>query len=194
VQTTSVDNANKMLDHMATNIQQEKTIDNCSKKVEQIIKQIDQLKDDVENAGNAIELKKLEHELNTEKHALDASKNSQDLKHSDTSHTQSTLHKNVEFLLFLFLKLFIIIVVIRFVYDVSMLSFEHINALAVGKITVDHKVSMTIIIGGLSSSVILLALLMKGVFGTKTDTTSDDIPISAVIKAIMAAFKSTGKS
>jgi hypothetical protein len=179
---------------MATNIKQEH-IDDFSKKLDLINKQIDKLKDDIENAGSAIELKRLEHDLNTKKHELDEVKHGQDLSHEKETHSQSISHRGIEFYSFLTIKLLIILIVIRFVDDASLAALGHIKELMTTTSScVDEKVSITIIVAGISSSVILLALLMKGVFGTKTETTTSDIPIGAVIKAILAAFKSSGKS
>lgn len=193
MQVPDTKTTDEKLDNLANNLHKEQNIKNCSDQIDALTKRINQLKDELDTAGSAIAVKEREHELNVKKHELDETKHRQDLGHEQTSHYQSTTHKNIEFYAFLVVKLLLIVIVIRFVQDVSTLSFEHIAALK-DTIKVDHKVSIAIIIGGLSSSVILLALLMKGIFSTKSETTVSDIPIGALIKSILAAFKSQAKS
>jgi hypothetical protein len=123
---------------------------------------------------------------------LEEEKHKQGLQLEKEAHDQATKHKELEFRIFTSIKVALSILVVYYVYILASRTINYVGT--INTVGGDVHVQIAVVIAGISSSVILLVLLMKGVFGTKTETTTSDIPIGAVIKAIMAAFKSSGKS
>lgn len=191
--TDDTKTTDEKLDNLANNLHKEQNITNCSDQIDALTKRINQLKDELDTAGSAIAVKEREHELNVKKHELDEEKHGQDIEHEKTSHEQSTRHKEWEFWIFTVIKVALTVIVLYFVYVLASRTINYVGNIG----TIDQtniNLHIAVIIAGISSSVILLVLLMKGVFATKTETTVSDIPISALIKAILAAFKSQAKS